>query len=177
MPPCHGRRVGEAEIDDFDDGVPGGHHHILGFQVVVQDLLPVDVGEGVTKLQDDAFGCLSVQRFLFRPFRQRASVHPFQDHAVAQFRRPYPGQVITDSRMLQGMGQFIFMPEDGLMDFIPPEFRFEALEDDNPFAEMSLIQDGMAGWRFIDPFEFILHRHPGKGIPDFLEISRRPHHT
>lgn len=93
--------VGEAEVNQLDVVAVVGQHDVGRLEVSVDNLLGVQVGQGVAGLVDD-FG----SQFLADPSPrqqrvQRAAVHPLHLDAVAQRRNVHEGVVLADVRVAQ----------------------------------------------------------------------------
>ena len=125
-----GAGLGQAEVHHLD--LPaGGHHHVAGLEVAVQDAVPVRLGDTVDDLQGNAEGVVDVEGFAPQPYVEGFALdelHGDEQPAVALVHLVNAADVGMVERG-RGPG---FAGEPLARGFVASGFRRQQLQGDAP---------------------------------------------
>ena len=129
--------IGEAEVDELDIGPVVGDEDVRRLDVPVDDLLGMQVGEGVAELENNLPGCGLGRKAVGDEGIERNPVDPFHLDAVAKVLAEDHPVDFPDGRVGEAVADFVFLAEQGLVAWLAAEGWFEGFQD----AELSILVD------------------------------------
>ena len=155
-----GISVGETEVDEFDVVPVVGDKNVRGFDVPVDNLLGVEIPQGVTELKRYSAGS-----WIIDSARQELSegdpVNPFHLDTVPESRNVPEVINLPDGGVGKAVADLVFLAKEGLEFDLSPVFRFQGLygpestvlvdtPDLCPSALGAMDEHGLAGLTGID---------------------------
>ena len=120
--------VGKAEVNELHIVPVVSDENIGGLEIPVDDLLGVEVGKGVTKLEDDFSQGVFARVTFGEEFRQSDSIHPFHFDAVSESWNIPEVIDLTDRRVGEAVADLVFFTKEGFVTGLSSEGGLQGFE-------------------------------------------------